>query len=165
MYSKIFVMKRLNLLLFLILIAFPLSAQSADKITEILESNQSATFGQVCYLSAVQQGLIDEQAEYEDAIQVLFNAQQISELKAPEETINYQQAVHIFSKLWDIKGGLMYKITKGSPRYAFKQFQTDGVISKTADPSSKITGPAVLTMYTKCIKKYGNFDISSVSME
>ena len=28
--------------------------------------------------------------------------------------------------IWPINGGLMYRLTKGSPRYAFKQFQADG---------------------------------------
>jgi hypothetical protein len=59
----------------------------------------------------------------------------------------------------------MFRLTKGSPRYAFKQFQSDGILSRKQDPADFVSGAKVLSIYTSCVKKYSGFDIKSVSME
>ena len=53
-------------------------AQSADVVTDILGAEE-ATYGQVCYLSAIHQGLISEDASYEEAVEALLNRGQIPE--------------------------------------------------------------------------------------
>lgn len=139
-------------------------AQSADVITELLNAD-SATFGEVCYLSAVQQGLLEDSASYEDAVAVLGFKSQVGELVDANEPIKARDAAAIFAAMWDVKGGLMYRLSKGSPRYAFKQFQSDGVLPAAMDPSATMTGSEVLRMYTACVKKYSDFNIKNVSME
>ena len=59
----------------------------------------------------------------------------------------------------------MYRVTKGSPRYVFKQFQRDGIIKSTIDPSELISGSDALSIYTACVSTYSDFDMASVSME
>ena len=59
----------------------------------------------------------------------------------------------------------MYRITKGSPRYAFRQFQSDGIIDSTLEPNNLISGEKLLQIYTSCSSKYGSYDLSKVSME
>ena len=81
------------------------------------------------------------------------------------DSIPAVDAVYIFTKIWDIKGGLMYRITKGSPRYAFRQFQSDGIIDSTLEPNNLISGEKLLQIYTSCSSKYGSYDLSKVSME
>ena len=139
-------------------------SQSADVITEILDSKK-ATFGQACYISAVQQNLIEDDASFDDAIMVLKEEGQIPERVNSDDVIPMIDAVYIFSQMWDIKGGLMFTLTKGAPRYAFRQFQADGVISSTSDPSFALSGPSLLQLYTACVRQYGGFDITAVSME
>ena len=166
MYCKIFAMKKQILIgLIILFLQAGLLAQSSDVITEILDSTKAATFGQVCYLSAVHQNLIDEQASYEDALNALYDKGQLIKRTEKDQPITFVDTVYIFSKIWEIHGGLMYRLSKGSSRYAFKQFQADGIISKTTDPSTVITGPEVLTLYTNALKKYGGFDMNNVSME
>lgn len=138
-------------------------AQSADVITDILESPE-ATYGHVCYLSAVQQGLIDENASFDDAVKVAYDKGIIPEVVSADTAIPAVNLVYIFSQLWDVKGGLMFLITKGSPRYAFKQFQADGVIPGTMDPASHMTGAAALSVYTASLSKYGDFSLKDVNM-
>ena len=157
-------MKKTLLILIFLFAGISVYAQSADVITELLETKQ-ATFGQVSYLAAVQMNLIDENDSYENAVQALVNEEIIPELEDSETPIPLIDIAYIYSKLWDIKGGLMYRLTKGSPRYAFRQFQTDGVISSDADPSWKISGAKALSIYTACINKYSGFDMNNVSME
>ena len=59
----------------------------------------------------------------------------------------------------------MYRITKGSPRYAFRQFQADGIMGADMDPSAFVSGEKALSIYTSCISKYSDFDMKNVSME
>ena len=56
--------------------------------------------------------------------------------------------------MFNIKGGLMFRLTKGSPRYAFKQMKSDGVISQNYDPSLILSGREALNIYTSCNMLY-----------
>ena len=64
-------------------------------------------------------------------------------------------SAYIFSFMWNIKGGLMYKITNGSPRYVFKQFQADRILPNDAEPKQLVSGIEIMRMFTSCEKKYG----------
>ena len=157
--------KKIAFLIFSILFGNAImSAQSADVITSILESS-SATFGQVCYLSAVQQNLISEDASFDEAIQVLYNNNQLIEKEASESPATYSDISFIFSHAWKINGGLMFRLFKNSQRYAFKQFRSDGIISSSSDPGKIASGTDLLNILLACISKYGDFDINSVDME
>ena len=164
MYCKIWGMKKIVSIIFALFLVLSVYAQSADVITDILDSDE-ATFGQICYLSAVQMDLVDENASYDDAIQSLFDNSYIPEVAEADAAIPLADMIFIYSHLWDIKGGFMFRLTKGSPRYAFRQFQYDGIIDSDTDPSSTVSGAKALSIYTAASRKYGEFDISEVSME
>lgn len=139
-------------------------SQSADVITDLLESDK-VSFGQVSYLAAVQMNLLDENDSYENAVKVLVDNDIIPDLEEADTPIPLVDIAYIYSKLWDVKGGLMYRLTKGSPRYAFRQFQSDGIISSDADPAWLVSGAKALSIFTSCVNKYSGFDMRSVSME
>ena len=164
MYCKILAMKRILSVLFCLFVGMSVYAQSADVITGLLESDE-ATFGQVCYLAAVQENLINENDSFETAVQALYDNGIIPAVEDPEAPIPLVDIAYIYSRLWEINGGLMYRLTKGSPRYAFKQFQADGILSSKQEPSDIISGAKALSIYTSCVNKYSGFDIKSVSME
>lgn len=128
-------------------------SQTAEFITNFLQAKE-ATFGQVCYLSAVCQELVPDTANETEAFNAVFEQGVIPKGKTPEDKINYLQASHIFSKIWNIKGGLFFRITKGNPRYAYKQFKTDRIIPASADPSLIPAGTDILNMYTVGEKLY-----------
>ena len=150
--------------MFVLFFAISIYAQSADVITDVLES-EKATFGQVCYLAAVQKNLINEKASYSDAVKALYDNHMIVTLEDADAYIPAVDIAYIFSQLWEVKGGLMYRLTKGAPRYAFKQFVYDGIIDSGTDTSTYLSGAKVLSMYTACSRKYGAFKMSDVSME
>ena len=164
MYDKMDAMKKLVILVVSFLISLSVYAQSADVITELLDADQ-ATFGQVCYLAAVQKELINENDSYETAVNVLYENGIIPNQEDFEAPIPLVDIAYIYSRLWDIDGGLMFKLTKGSPRYAFKQFQYDGILTAKQEPTDFVTGAKALSIYTSCVKKYSGFDMRSVSME
>ena len=130
-------------------------AQSAEVVTDILESDE-VTYGQVCYLSAVHQGLISDDADYSEAIDVLYDKGQIPEDVSEYDSVFMANLAYIYAQIWpNMKGGLMFRLTKGSPRYAFKQFKSDGVISDKADPKSIVSGSEALNILTACMMEYG----------
>lgn len=157
-------MKKFISILFTLFVVFSVHAQSADVITDILESEQ-ATFGQVCYISAVEQGLIGDNDDYNKAIEVLAANELIPEIVDANTPMPVGNIAFLMSQIWDVKGGIMYRITKGSPRYSFKQFKTDGVIASTVEPQDFISGPELLEIHNICTRVYGGFNIRNVSME
>lgn len=133
-------------------------AQSAQEVTDILNSDK-VTYGQVCYLSAIHQNLITEDQSHDEAISVLYSQGQLPELVDNYQEVYMQNLAFIYLQMWpDVNGGLFYKLTKGSPRYAFKKLKTDGVIPEDADPNSYVSGREALSILTTCMVKYGGDD-------
>ena len=157
-------MKKIISLIFALFLVLSAYAQSADIITEILETDE-VTFGQVCYLTAVQMKIADDSASYEDAVNALYENGYIPVVEDYDAPVPAVDLAYLYSKLWNIKGGLMYRLTKGAPRYAFRQFQADGIVGSDMDPSAFVSGEKALSIYTSCISKYSDFDMKNVSME
>ena len=147
-------MKKMCILAAVFALCVTAYAQRADFVTELLAADK-ATYGEVCYLSAVHQGFVDENASYEAALRSLVQRGQVVPSIDVNGAVTLQELSRLMAKMWDIKGGLMYRATKRSARYAFRQFKVDGVLSATADPSEKASGSDVLNIYTACLRKYG----------
>jgi hypothetical protein len=148
-------MRKVLSILFVLFIGGLAFGQSAKEITNILNTDE-VTYGQVCYLSAIHQNLITEDQGYEEAIKVLYESGQLPELVAGHQEVYMQNLAYIYLQMWpDVKGGLLYKLTKGSPRYAFKQLKTNGIISEDADPNSFVSGREALNILTACMLTYG----------
>ena len=158
-------MRKILSILFILFIGSLAFAQSADVVTDILNSDE-VTYGQVCYLSAIHQGLISETDSYEDAVEVLLSEGQIPEYVDADSPIYMANLAFIYAQIWPyMKGGLMFKLTHGSPRYAFKQFKSDGVISDKADPNSYISGSEALNILTACMMQYGIDECMEMEIE
>ena len=157
-------MKKILSVVIGLLLSAAVYSQSADVITQMLETDK-ATFGQVCYLAGVQKNLINENDSYETAVQVLFENNIIPEHENPDAPIPLVDIAYIYSRLWTVEGGLMFRLTKGSPRYAFKQFQADGILSSRQEPTDFVSGAKALSIYTSCVNRYSDFNMKAVSME
>lgn len=165
MCSKINFMKRIFSIMVLLFIGGITFAQSADVITEILASEE-VTYGQVCYLSAIHQGLIPEDASYDDAVAALLEEGQIKEDVGSYDSVYMVNLAFIYAQIWpDMKGGLMFRLTNGSPRYAFKKFKSDGVIAENADPNQTVSGAEALNILTSCMMEYGSDESMSMDIE
>ena len=95
----------------------------------------------------------------------MYDNKMIPGIEDENSAIPLVDIAYIYSKLWPVKGGLMYRLTRGSPRYAFRQFQADGVLSAKSEPSDIVTGAKALSIFTATINKYSGFDMKTVSME
>lgn len=146
--------------LFLALFIFGAAySQSADVITEMIQTPE-VTYGQVCYLSAVHQGLVSDSASFDEAIKALYDAGQIPQEADKSTTVVMTNLAFIYAQMWNVQGGLFYRLTKGSPRYSFKQLKADGVISDTTDPKTVVSGAEALNIYTACSSLYGGEELS-----
>lgn len=152
-------MKKVYTLFFVLFICFSLHAQSSKVITEILDTTQ-VSLGQVCYLSAVQQGLVQEDASYTQCINALYQKGQIPVPSYEASLVPLANITFIFAQLWDIQGGLFYRIFHGAPRYAYKQLKADGILPENSDPGKIISGQELMNLYTSCSIKYGNMELS-----
>lgn len=147
-------MKKALALIIVSLFMLAVQAQTADFVTEMIDT-KSAANGQLCYMSAVYQGFIADTDSYQAAVTALYKAGQIPYLLDKDGPVYYINAAFVFSELWHISGGLMFRITGGSPRYAFRQMKADGVIPQDADPRKKLSGQELMNLYTDCVRKYG----------
>lgn len=152
-------MKKLILSIALSIFCFCAYSQSAEVVTDILNSDK-VTFGQVCYLSAVHQGLVSDDCTYAQAIRTLYENGQVPVTGYEDTALPMVNLTYIFAQMWNIKGGLFYRIFHGAPRYAFKQMKADGVLPLNADPSNLISGQEALNIYTSCSIKYGNMQLN-----
>lgn len=141
--------------IFLLFLSAGLFAQSADFVTKLL-STERARFGQVCYLSAVYQNLVPEDATEVDAVNALFETGVIPADTDENTEITYAQTAGLFARFWNVKGGLLYRLTGKNARYAFKQFKADGIISSWIDPGMIPSGIDVLNMYTSGDLRYAS---------
>ncbi len=161
-------MKRIISILFISLFAVVVFAQSAEKMDKILET-EKVTFGQISYLSAVHQDLIEDDASFEDAVSALVFAGQLQEGTDPDAVIPLNKIASLYFKMWpSVKGGLMCRITKKAPRYAFKQLKEDGVISQNSDPGDYLSGFEALYTLSSCMSFYAavqeKMDLDDVGM-
>ena len=140
-------MKKLLISLAVMLLAAVLSAQSADEITKILLEEQ-ATYGEVCYLVALNNGLVPDSSSETDALNAMFEQGQLISNVTPDTKINYEQTAFYLCKMWKIKGSLLFRLSKGSAHYAYRQLKKDGVLPEAADPTKIPSGTDILNCYT-----------------
>lgn len=147
-------MKRFISIMFSFLFAGLVFAQSAEMMDKILET-EKVTFGQISYLSAVHQNLIEDDASFEDAVSALVFAGQLPEGTDVDAIIPLNKIASLYFKMWpSVKGGFMCRITNKSPRYAFKQLKEDGVISQNSDPGDYLSGFEALYTLSSCMSFY-----------
>jgi len=120
-------MKKVFSIFLLLILGGMIFAQSADFVTELLKT-EKATYGQVCYLTAVYRDLIDEKASPEDAVNALAK---INEL--PKNAVS-------------------------NMRYAFKKFKKDKIVPANADPQMIPSGIDILNIFTAANAKYSQQD-------
>jgi len=148
------IMKKFITFISIMFLGFALSAQSADVITNILDSSEM-TAGQACYISAVSQGFISDDASFEDAVLALAGKGQLKDILSANDPVRLDDLSAIYTKMFNVKGGLFYMITNGSPRYAFKHLKSQGLIAPTSDPSKILSGREAMSLFTKCSMRYG----------
>lgn len=141
--------KMLGALFFALALACAANAQSVEKITEIIDSDE-ATFGQASYLALSYAEKIDEDASYQDALQAAVELGWVKDGAEVNSALNLKEFSALCVKSTGMKGGLFYKFTK-APRYAYKELKALGFLDKEADPWKKISGQDAVNLFNVCV--------------
>ncbi len=141
--------KTLILGLFFVFFSVILSAQSAEKVTQMIES-QEVSLSEVAYFAATYFEFSEDEASNDDALVNLERHVQFSKINDSEVSLSYDEFAYFCTQVWDIKGGVMLRLTK-SPRYAFRELQSMSFIGQSIDPHEKVAGIEALTIITQCI--------------
>ena len=154
-------------------------SQSSEVMSEIIDS-EKATCAQIAYLPALYANKIteddssnslgvmpaskDSSSQTKAAFDALKSEAFFAEGDEADSVATVSKISFVYMKALGIKGGLFYTLLP-SPRYAFKQFQSDGILSSKLEPSDFVSGAKALSIYTSCVKKYSDFNMKAVSME
>ena len=126
------------------LIAAAAFGQAAEKIDKILETER-ATFGHAAYL--IQTALNDgsDGLDFETAFDRFKSEHEnlIRDSVTSEDAIPVKTYAFLLMKLFDIKGGMMYRIYP-CPRYAYRDLQYLGVIQDKKNPDAVMSGASLL---------------------
>ncbi len=137
----------------ILLCAAVVSAQSADALTKMIEADES-TVGETAYFLAVYLGSVPESASEADAIRALQDAEICKAGVNADDSLTYKDFAGLIMRTWNVKGGLMYSITKAD-RYALRELQAMGLISAGADPQAIVSGYDALATINDCMTLLG----------
>ena len=146
-------MKKTFAALIFLLAAIAAHSQDAQKISEIIESEQ-ITNEQSAWIACQSAQVLDESASYSDALAFAVQKGWISNGAVSSNPINLKALCGLYVKASGLKCGLFYKISKAD-RYAFKELKAKGVLDSTADPSMKVSGQNALAILNACVKRAG----------
>lgn len=125
------------------------AAQNFDVISEIMETKK-ITVGGASYLAAQYAGTVDENSGVETAYEKMVSLGCISSRKEIGACISLQDLCGLYAKALNLKGGMMFSITKKSGRYAYKEFRAKGYIPPHADPSMSVSGVDAIGLLNRC---------------
>ncbi len=158
MCCKIKFMKRIYLIIASLFLSAAVYSQSADVVTDILQTKE-VTFGQIAYLSGVRQQFINDDTSYEEAVNVMKNKGFIKKTVNADDPIPYANISYLYLQIWPkARGGFMYRMTNGAPRYAFIFLREEGYIDQHADPADKVDGQKALNLLSECMNAFGGYD-------
>lgn len=146
-------MKKFLALFLFALTAAAASAQSAEKITQIIDSGE-ITYEQSAWLACSYAQLIQDDADYGQAMSAAVEKGWVSSGAVAQNPIDLKDICGLFAKATGLKGGLFYRLTKAN-RYAYKEIKAMGVLDAAADPSMRVNGQNAVAILNACIKKTG----------
>ncbi len=129
-------------------------AQSADRITEILNS-ETVTYGQISYLAASYLGLVSDDAGNEEAIDALIsnNIVKAKHMGEAESAVPLANFCNICCGAWYIVDSINYSIFK-TPYYAWKEMKALKYIPSNYTRGKTISGSDALNIITRCIEHH-----------
>ena len=145
-------MTRIYLFLLLLFLLLPagICAQSNRIVDEILNSSEMDLFHSA-YILSYASGRLPENETPEGFTGLLASANDYFLDFQPDYTLNTAEFSLALMTMLEIKGGVMYSIFH-SPRYAFREMISKGIIDKESSASSTISGETVLNIIQKAMK-------------
>lgn len=134
------------------LLQFGAFAQSFDRITQILDAKE-INAGQLSYLAATYLNVIDERSDEKAAFDKLKEMGYFDDSFSADSPVSLKKVCAVFARAADIKGGFMYRLTKKSERYAYKEFLARGYIPVNSDPSMHVSGVNAVALFNSILEE------------
>lgn len=138
--------KILTAFLFFFVFQFTAVSQNFDKITQIISTDE-ITYAQAAYIAAIYTGDVTNTSDENAAFDSLKAKGFFKESDNPDLKITLDKLCSLYAKVTNQKGGLMFMITKKSPRYAFKEFIAKGLLPKNVSSSIKVSGTDAIGLF------------------
>ena len=140
-------MKKYFLSIF-ILLAIQLGAfsQNFNRLTQIVDAPQ-ITNGQVAYFVGTYLGTVNDNATDSEAFENMKSSGYFSKDAVADGYISLKDLCAVYAKACGVKGGMMFSLSKKSPRYAFKEFKAKGWLPGNAEPSLKVSGVNAIGLF------------------
>lgn len=124
-----------------ILLAIQLGAfcQNFNRLSQIIDAPE-ITNGQAAYFVGTYLGTVQDNATDSEAFETLKAKGYFSKDAASDSYISLKDLCAVYAKVTGVKGGLMFTLSKQSPRYSFKEFKARGWLPGNADPQVKVSG-------------------------
>lgn len=145
-------MKKVFAAVFFMAASFVIHAQSMESISQIVES-PAINYGQAAYLALTYSGGIDEGASEAEALDAAVKKDFIKSGAVDVAAIKLSEFSALCLKATGLKGGLFYRVSGKSGRYAFKELKAMGLLDKAADPGMTVSGQNALSLFNACVKK------------
>lgn len=145
-------MKKSLLAVILFAAAFAVHAQSAEKISQIVDSPE-LNYGQAAYLALAYSGDIEEDTSESEALTTAVQKNWIRSGAVDTTPINLGELSALYVNATGIKGGLFCRLTKNSTRYSFKELKALKLLDRAADPAMKVSGRNALSLFNSCVTK------------
>lgn len=131
-----------------ILLAIQLGAfsQNFNRLSQIVDAPQ-VTNGQVAYFVGTYLGTVGDNATNSDAFESLKAKGYFSKDAVADSYISLKDLCAVYAKVTEVKGGLMYTLSKKSPRYSYKEFKAKGWLPSNADPSVTVSGVNAIGLF------------------
>ena len=133
--------------------ALAVHAQSAQKISQIVESPE-LSYGQAAYiaLSYSDAETMDESADDVQAFEAAFQRKWIKNGAVVQAAIRLDELCALYVSAAGIKGGVLCGLIKNSPRYSFRELKALGLLDQYADPAMKVDGQNALNLFNACVQ-------------
>jgi outer membrane protein OmpA-like peptidoglycan-associated protein len=134
--------------MFLLFLAFSLSAQTAQKMEDLL-GKESINYGEASSfaLEASEKAVLDNPNE---AFQAAFSAEMLPKNIDASSSAELDGISLLLMKAFDLKGGLFYMIFQ-NPHYAYRELVYKDVIQGKSDPEMAVSGEEFLFMINRIL--------------
>lgn len=144
-------MKKLIFLCICVGFSFSAFSQSADVITELLQTKE-LTNEQTAYILATWQDDANSEKTYTQAFTLLQEEKFFSSSKEASSPITLAELSIVCMRIFDMKGGLLYTLFP-SERYAFRELKFLNILPQTANPSFNVSGKEAFNILSKLENK------------
>lgn len=126
-------------------------AQSSQVVDELLEQ-ESAQLGPTAYIVLTAAGLLSEGAGYEEAVAMVEERRMLRRNLDPQSEVRLGRFSKLVLEAFDLKGGLMYRIT-GLPRYAARELAFRDYYRGSSASGREISGEFVIRVVGRVLER------------